>query len=1235
MNKIYRLIWSEITRTWVAVSEITRGRGKRASGVVGGIGVVGWARFLCPRGIESAWAQKRAHPTILALAIASIGTAYAGPAPTQLPTGGQLVAGSASTAQNGSTLNINQSSNRAALNWQTFNIGSAATVNFNQPSTSSVTLNQVLDSNPSQIYGHLNANGQVFFTNPNGMYFAPGASANVGGLVATTNTISLTDFMAGNYRFGTPRPQAGEGQGRGSVINDGNLTASLGGYIALLAPQVRNNGVIVAQLGTVALAAGEAYTLQFDGNNLLSNIIVTPATIKALVENGNAVQAPGGLIILSAQAADRLQGGVVNNSGTLEATGLTSNGGIIRLSASDTINDTGSIHADAAPNSSGNGGTVSLIANLANAGSSTTIDGSISARGGNLASVPSPAGGGLGRGSTSNGGFVETSGGKVQIGSSARVDTSAPQGNIGSWLLDPNDFTIASSGGNITGSQLDTMLISSSVTIQTTTGTNTSTNLYTSTFGSGNINVNDNVNWNANNLTLTAANNINVNAVMTMTGNSTLTMTTGGSGTVNMGFDTGGTFKGRIDLPGRSGIYLSDNTTPILTINNNNYSIINSLGVAGDATSGSNPTLQAIAQSGNMGGYFALGSDIDASATASWGSGASAGFNPIGTSVTQFFGQFDGLGHTIDGLTIARSSTDNVGLFGYVGSGGQLCNVALTNASVTGQSNVGVLAGDFSSAASNNFYVQGTSTGSGTGNDVGGLIGNINTTTAVITNAHAAVTVTSPSNSLSTGGLIGNGQGTVVNSYATGNVSGYSQVGGLIGTMSDGSITNSYATGTVSANDTAGGLIGRAGPSTLLTIYNSYATGNVSTTGTNGSWADTGGFVGELDNNVTIQNAFATGNVTGTGGGMNGGFAGYVTNPGSGTSISYAFATGNVNSSGSFPGSFSGYNFGTMNYVYATGTVNGATVASTSNFVAGGNAATNSSYTFPTLTPITWSGGGSDTLWTNTANWAGGVVPTIFNTAVLGGATVSVPSIVMAGNVTASNHSVINFTGNLVSSLTIGETGTVTLGAYTNGASDNGNVTINYGTSGEVNLPSASLLRLNNIQYTVITLLTAPTLTPGYEQTSTTGTDLQGINGNLGGKYVLGLDINASATSGWNSNAGFTPIGSYGSSTPFTGVLNGFGHSVNSLTIGGSNSAVGLFGYTDGATLKNLGVVAANISGQNGVGGLVGFVSSASAASTLTNLWSVGGKIQGANYVGGLAGNVSGSSNYGISIANS
>ena len=168
----------------------------------------------------------------------------------------------------------------AAIDWKSVNVGSAATVNFAQPSASSVTLNRALDSNPSQISGRINATGQVFLTNPNGIYFSPD------------------------------------------------------GYIAMLAPESRNKGTVVASMSAVALAAGEAFNLKFEGSKTLIDIRETQSTIKTLVDNGNAVRAPGGLIILSALAVDQIQGGVVNNSGALEAVGLVSHAGVIRLAAS-------------------------------------------------------------------------------------------------------------------------------------------------------------------------------------------------------------------------------------------------------------------------------------------------------------------------------------------------------------------------------------------------------------------------------------------------------------------------------------------------------------------------------------------------------------------------------------------------------------------------------------------------------------------------------------------------------------------------------------------------------------------------------------------------------------------------------------------------------------------------------------------------------------------------------------
>lgn len=246
------------------------------------------------------------------------------PAPTQLPTGGQVVGGQASISQQSAVMTIQQQTNRAAIDWQSFDIGSQARVTFQQPSSSSVALNRVQGGNPSQIFGQLEANGQVFLSNPHGIVFGPSAHVEVGGLVATTHSLSLEDFMAGRDRF------TREGA-TGTVVNEGELKAALGGYIALLAPEVRNQGVIVADMGTVALAAGEAYELHFDQGRQLTSLIVDPATIETLVDNQQAILAPGGLIILSARAADQLQGSVVRNDGIVNANSLVTRGGRIVL----------------------------------------------------------------------------------------------------------------------------------------------------------------------------------------------------------------------------------------------------------------------------------------------------------------------------------------------------------------------------------------------------------------------------------------------------------------------------------------------------------------------------------------------------------------------------------------------------------------------------------------------------------------------------------------------------------------------------------------------------------------------------------------------------------------------------------------------------------------------------------------------------------------------------------------
>jgi filamentous hemagglutinin family protein len=228
-----------------------------------------------------------------------------------LPSGFSLGAGQATPSYSPGHLQIEQASHKAILNWESFSIGAGGTVNFNQhQGSSSVALNRVLGNNPSQIFGNLSANGRVFLVNPSGILFGPGSSVNVGALVASTLSITDDDFLAGRYVFSN----AG---GAGGIVNQGSLF-SQSGYTALLAPQVTNEGFIFANLGSVALAAGDRVTLDMVGDNLI-RVSVDQATLDAAVVNRGSIDAFGGNVLLSARSANALLDTVLNTQGFVRA----------------------------------------------------------------------------------------------------------------------------------------------------------------------------------------------------------------------------------------------------------------------------------------------------------------------------------------------------------------------------------------------------------------------------------------------------------------------------------------------------------------------------------------------------------------------------------------------------------------------------------------------------------------------------------------------------------------------------------------------------------------------------------------------------------------------------------------------------------------------------------------------------------------------------------------------------
>lgn len=240
------------------------------------------------------------------------------------PIDGTVTSGIADISTNGLVTNITQTTNKASINWQSFSVSSGETVNFKQPNTSSITLNRVVGNEKSIINGALNANGQVWLLNSNGVLFGKNASINTSGIVATTAELSDEAFNAGNYNF--------RNSSSASVINEGTIEIVNNGSVILASHEVRNSGTIKAIRGKVHLVGANQYSVNLNGNSLI-NLKVDKGVLDALVENSGSVIADGGEIYLTTNAVDELLKGVVNNDGIVEANSLNGLTGKVELFA--------------------------------------------------------------------------------------------------------------------------------------------------------------------------------------------------------------------------------------------------------------------------------------------------------------------------------------------------------------------------------------------------------------------------------------------------------------------------------------------------------------------------------------------------------------------------------------------------------------------------------------------------------------------------------------------------------------------------------------------------------------------------------------------------------------------------------------------------------------------------------------------------------------------------------------
>ena len=445
MNHIYRVVYNAATNTYQAVPENSTGKHKTAS-----------EKSSCA---VSDVSEKGAFFSLKPIALCAMAMGLSSTGAWAAPTGGHISAGDASIAQHGKITNIQQNSQKAAINWQSFGIKADETVNFKQPNAQAVILNRVIGNEKSVIDGAMNANGKVFISNPNGMIIGKNAQINVGALLATTAKIKDQDFMNGLFKFD---------QATGDITQLGDIKVPTGGVVALIAPIVANKGNITAPQGKVLLASAEQFSITLPDNGQFAYTL-DRGTLQGLVDNGGAILADGGHVILTAKGTDTVKKSLIKHTGKIEANTVQNKNGVIEL-----------------------------LGDLDN----TRLEAS-----GSLKAEAKEKG---------DGGFIETSAAKVSI-RDLSVSTKSKFGKTGEWLIDPQDFNINAGSGEHTETSIGADTLSQNLQA-------TDITISTDSNGSekGDIYVNAPVSWDNNRLTLSAHNNIYINENLNGSGNARL-----------------------------------------------------------------------------------------------------------------------------------------------------------------------------------------------------------------------------------------------------------------------------------------------------------------------------------------------------------------------------------------------------------------------------------------------------------------------------------------------------------------------------------------------------------------------------------------------------------------------------------------------------------------------------------------------------------------------------------------
>ena len=789
------------------------------------------------------------HPSSFLVLLLSSTALASGAMAQTLPTGGSVAHGAATIgAPVNGQMTITQTTSNAIVNWQSFSIGAGGRVDIQQPGPTSAMLNRVTGNTPSTIAGQLNANGQVFLVNPNGVTISKTGVVNAGAFVASTLNIADEDFIAGRHRF------TGNGASA-SVVNQGQINIARGGFAALLGGAVDNSGAISVPMGRVALGSGEQATLDFTGDGFLQIAVPTKAQGQGpLVSNSGKISAPGGRVELSVATARHAVRHAINMSGVIEATGVSGRNGAIVLSGGDGGGVKVSGHINAS-NAHGGGGHVTITGRrLALRGA--TVEASGATGGGQIQIGGARQGGGglqqaqrvsadaatsikadatqKGRGGditvwsqkrttfegsiSARGGAQGGDGGEAEVSSrgvlsyTGTADLRAPQGKWGSLLLDPYNITI-SSGPDSNQTSFTPTGNDSVINATTLTNALASANVTVSTglAGSagaqaGNIAVTAPLSWRTSGvLTLQAANNIALDADIAAP-----------AGGLTLDAGAGVTSTGAIRLNQfiltRGAWTQNDASLPAFLVADFQLNGGSFLRAAGGDGSGATPYkltdiygVQGIGSSATLlSKSYQLVANPDAILTSSWNNGA--GFKPIGDTTTPFTGTFDGRHQVIEHLTINRPSQDQVGLFGAIGPAGVVDGATLIDASITGRNSVGAVAG-----VNAGTLTRSSATGvvTAAGADAGGVAG---LNFGALTYAYSTATVTAGAGGV--GGVAGRNGGALTQTWASGQLSGGALRGALVGDNA-GTMSQSYWDQETSGQNAAAGAGDQSGATGL------------------------------------------------------------------------------------------------------------------------------------------------------------------------------------------------------------------------------------------------------------------------------------------------------------------------------------------------------------------------------------------------------------------------------------